>query len=136
MMATHTPPSELIQAYVDAFNRHDLERQLAVLHPDVEHEINEGPTEIGIAAFRRFKEKMNVHYREQLRDVRVYGDADSGACEFICEGEYLVCDDGLPAAHGQRYSIRAAFFVSAAEGKISRMTSYYNLKNWIDAVSA
>ncbi len=135
-MASHASPSQLIQAYVDAFNRHDLEGQLAVLHADIEHEINEGPTEAGIDLFRRFKEKMNVHYREQLRDVRVYGDEDSGTCEFICEGEYLVTDEGLPPAKGQRYAIRAAFFVSVSEGKISRMTSYYNLKNWIDAVSA
>lgn len=135
-MAKRVTPGQLIQAYVDAFNRHDLEDQLAVLHPDIEHEINEGPTEVGIDAFRRFKEKMNVYYREQLMDVHIYSHRNTGACEFICNGEYLVSDDGLPPAHGQRYSIRAAFFVSARGGKITRITSYYNLKNWIDAVSA
>ena len=135
-MAKRITPGQLILAYVEAFNRHDLEGQLAVLHPEIEHEINEGPTEIGIEAFRQFKEKMNLHYREQLVDVQIYSHRNSGVCEFICNGEYLATDAGLPEARGQRYSIRAAFFVTVKGGKISRMTSYYNLKHWIDAVSA
>jgi len=125
----------LVQAYVDAFNRDDLEGQLAVLSDDIVHEINEGETEVGIEAFRRFKLHMQDHYREQLTDVHIFSHRYTAACEFICSGEYLKQDGDLPPARGQKYSIRAAFFVDGRKGKITRMTSYYNLKKWIDAVS-
>jgi steroid delta-isomerase-like uncharacterized protein len=125
----------LIHAYFDAFNRGDVEGQLATLHPEVVHEINEGDAEIGIEAFRKFKVHMDTCYREQIRDLVVMGNGSRGAAEFIVDGEYLVTDGGLPEATGQRYSIRAAIFAEERDGLIGRMTSYYNLKGWIAAIS-
>lgn len=125
----------LIHAYFDAFNRGDVEGQLATLHSEIEHEINEGDTEVGIEAFRRFKAHMDTCYREQIRDLVVMGNGSRGAAEFVVDGEYVVTDSGLPEATGQKYSIRAAIFAEEREGKISRMTSYYNLKGWIAAIS-
>lgn len=125
----------LIHAYFDAFNRGDVEGQLATLHPEVIHEINEGDAEIGIDAFRNFKAHMDTCYREQIRDLVVMGNGSRGAAEFIVDGEYLVTDGGLPPATGQRYSIRAAIFAEERDGLIGRMTSYYNLKGWIAAIS-
>ncbi|MCC7433953.1 MAG: nuclear transport factor 2 family protein [Methanoregulaceae archaeon] len=125
----------LIHAYFDAFNRGDVEGQLATLHPEVVHEINEGDAEIGIEAFRKFKAHMDTTYREQIRDLVVMGNGSRGAAEFFVDGEYLVTDGGLPEATGQRYSIRAAIFAEERDGLIGRMTSCYNLKGWIAAIS-
>lgn len=126
----------LITAYFDAFNRGDVEGQIATLHPDIEHDINESDTEVGVAAFRKFKAHMDTCYREQIRDLVVMGNGARGAAEFIVDGEYIQTDGGLPTATGQRYSIRAAIFAEERDGKIGRMTSYYNLKGWIDAISS
>lgn len=125
----------LIHAYFDAFNQGDVEGQLATLHPEIEHEINEGDTEVGLEAFRRFKAHMDTCYREQIRDLVVMANGSRGGAEFMVDGEYLVTDGSLPAAHGQRYSIRAAIFAEERDGLIGRMTSYYNLKGWIAAIS-
>lgn len=125
----------LITAYFDAFNRGDVEGQLATLHPEIEHDINEGSTEVGLEAFRKFKAHMDSCYREQIRDLVVMGNGPRGAAEFIVDGEYIATDARLPEATGQRYSIRAAIFAEEREGKIGRMTSYYNLKGWIAAIS-
>ncbi len=125
----------LITAYFDAFNRGDVEGQLATLHPEIEHDINEGSTEVGLEAFRTFKAHMDSCYREQIRDLVVLGNGTRGAAEFIVDGEYIATDAGLPGATGQRYSIRAGIFAEEREGKIGRMTSYYNLKGWIAAIS-
>lgn len=125
----------LITVYFDAFNRGDVEGQLATLHPEIEHDINEGSTEVGLEAFRKFKAHMDSCYREQIRDLVVMGNGPRGAAEFIVDGEYIATDAGLPEATGQRYSIRAAIFAEEREGKIGRMTSYYNLKGWIAAIS-
>ncbi len=57
------------------------------------------------------------------------------AAEFIVHGRYLVADPGQPAAHGQSYVLPVGAFLEVANGKIMRVTTYYNLKNWIAQVS-
>lgn len=124
----------LIRSYFDAFNRHDAEGMLATLHDDVRHDINEGGSEIGKDAFRRFKAHMDECYREQISDLVVMTAGNRGAAEFTCSGAYLKTDGPLPLATGQTYAIPAAAFFEVADGKIVRVTSYYNLRNWIKAV--
>lgn len=125
----------LIQDYFSAFNRHDLEAQLATLHADVRHDINQGGFEMGVDAFRAFKTHMDRCYREQIVDLVIMVNGNRGAAEFIVNGEYIETDEGLPPANGQRYSIPAAAFFEEKDGKLSRVTSYYNLNEWIKAVS-
>ncbi|MBS1707055.1 MAG: CHAD domain-containing protein [Armatimonadetes bacterium] len=125
----------LIRAYFKAFNDHDLEAQLATLHDHVAHDINQGTREIGIDRFRAFKMHMDQCYREQITDLVIMINGDRGAAEFTCSGTYLATDEGLPEAKGQTYSIPAAVFFEARDGKLSRVTSYYNLQEWLDAVT-
>lgn len=125
---------QLMRDYVDSFNRHDAEGMLATLHEEVVHEINESGTEVGKNKFRAFKAHMDECYREQLNDVVFLVNGDRGAIEFICEGEYLKTDAGLPEAKGQKYAIRAAAFFEVRDGKLGRVTSFYNLREWIAAV--
>jgi steroid delta-isomerase-like uncharacterized protein len=130
-----TETEALIRAYFDAFNDHDAERLLETLSEDVVHDINEGERETGKDAFRRFKASMDESYREQITELCVMVNGNRGAAEFTCSGEYLKADVGLPEAKGQPYSIPAAAFFEVAGGKIVRVTSYYNLRQWIAAVS-
>lgn len=127
--------ADLIQKYFDAFNRHDLEAQIATLSDNVIHDLNEGGQEIGRDAFRTFKMHMDTCYREQITDLVIMTNGSRGGAEFIVKGEYIKADTGLPPANGQRYEIPAAAFFETANGEITRVTSYYNLKNWIAAVS-
>lgn len=124
----------LITAYFEAFNRHDLEAQLATLHPEVRHDLNEGGTEIGIEKFRAFKTHMDACYREQIEELVVMSCEDRGAAEFIVSGVYLANDGDLAEARGQSYRIPAAAFFELRNGKLGRVTSYYNLKGWLEAV--
>lgn len=125
-----------IQTYFDAFNRHDLDGMLATLANDVAHDINEGGREVGKDAFRVFKTHMDKCYREQISDLVIMTNGSRGTAEFTVDGEYISTDDGLPEAKGQKYSISAAaIFEVNEEGQIIRVTSYYNLKGWIAAIS-
>lgn len=124
-----------IRAYFDAFNRHDLDRMLSTLADDVRHDINEGSTEVGRDAFRAFKMHMDACYREQITDLVIMVNGVHGAAEFTCSGTYFGTDTGLPEATGQLYSIPAAAFFEVHQGKISRVTSYYNLRNWLTAIA-
>ena len=43
---------------------------------------------------------------------------------------------GLPPARGQKYVLPGGAFFDIRGGKISRVSNYYNLQDWIDQVSA
>ena len=43
---------------------------------------------------------------------------------------WVVTDEGLPEAKGQRYVLRAGAFFEIAGGLITRVTTYYNLADW------
>ncbi|MBV8158231.1 MAG: nuclear transport factor 2 family protein [Dyella sp.] len=127
----------LIESYYDAFNRADWEAMLAYLADDVVHDINHGQRETGLDAFRSFLARMNRCYREQLRDIVVMANADGSrvAAEYVVHGEYLVDDEGLPPAHGQRYVLPGGAFFDIRGGRIARVTNYYNLQDWIAQVT-
>lgn len=125
---------QAIRAYFDAFNQHDAEGLLATLSEDVVHDINEGPREEGKEAFRRFKAHMDACYREEILDLVIMTNGERGAAEFTCRGQYIATDSGLPEALGQAYSIWAAAFFEVKGGLITRVTSCYNLRAWIEAV--
>jgi steroid delta-isomerase-like uncharacterized protein len=80
---------------------------------------------------------MGVSYREVLRDIVIFvsDDGARAAAEFVVHGEYLKTDPGLPEARGQRYVLPAGAFFTLRDGKISRVTTFYNLNDWIAQVS-
>ena len=131
-----TDTERLIRAYYAAFDGGDREAMLALLADDVVHDVNQGPRETGKSAFRAFLAKMDRCYRESIRDLAVMVDASGrrAAAEFTVEGAYLATDPGLPEAKGQRYSLPAGAFLEVAEGRIRRVTTYYNLPDWIRQV--
>jgi steroid delta-isomerase-like uncharacterized protein len=128
----------LIREYYAAFNAGDMQRFLDFLHEQVAHDLNQGGREIGRAAFGRFMQRMNRCYREQIIDlvVMVNGDGNRAAAEFVVLGEYVRTDEGLPAANGQKYQLPGGAFFDVADGKITRITNYYNLQEWLRQVGA
>ena len=135
---THGAAIALVRAYYDAFNRGDWDAMLALLAPDVAHDLNQGAREVGVDAFRAFLARMERSYREQLRDVVVMAHADGtrAAAEYVVHGEYLTTDEGLPEARGQRYVLPGGAFFTLRDGRIARVTNYYNLGDWVAQVSA
>ncbi|MFS8122059.1 ketosteroid isomerase-related protein [Rhizobium sp. BR 250] len=130
--------AETIRAYYDAFNRQDMDVFLALLHDEVVHDINQGERQTGKAAFASFMDHMNRCYRENLTEMVIMASADGkrASAEFIVNGEYLVTDEGLPEANGQKYVLPAGAFFDLKDGKVSRVTNYYNLNDWIAQVGA
>lgn len=122
----------LISAYYAAFNAGDMPAFLGLLHEDVVHDINQGERQHGKAAFAAFMEHMNRCYRERLADIVIMAsdDGSRGAAEFVVHGQYLRTDEGLPPANGQAYVLPAGAFFELREGKVARVTNYYNLNDW------
>lgn len=128
----------LIKAYYDAFNSRDADAMLACVSDDVIHDVNQGERREGKERFRAFLARMDHHYREQLEGivVMVNPDGTRASAEFNVNGTYLVTETGLPDAKGQRYALPAGTFFAIRDGKIARVTTYYNLTDWIMQVSA
>ncbi|MDP3857606.1 MAG: ketosteroid isomerase-related protein [Stagnimonas sp.] len=128
----------LIQNYYAAFNAGDMPSFLGMLTEDVAHDINQGGRELGREAFARFMQRMNRNYREQIVDITVFASADGrrAAAEFTVLGEYLQTDEGLPEARGQTYRLPAGAFFDLREGKVARVSNYYNLQDWLRQVGA
>ncbi|MBD9537412.1 nuclear transport factor 2 family protein [Stenotrophomonas sp. STM01] len=128
----------LVRGYYDAFNRGDWAGMLERLADDVAHDLNQGAREVGRQAFAMFLQRMEASYREQLRDVVVMASEDGlrVAAEYVVHGQYHHTDDGLPPAQGQRYVLPGGAFFDVRDGRISRVSNYYNLQDWITQVSA
>lgn len=128
----------VIGAYYAAFNAGDREAFLALLTEDVAHDINQGERQVGREAFGRFVDHMSRCYREQLTDIVIMtgGAPDRGAAEFTVHGTYLVTDEGLPEAHGQTYTLPAGAFFTIRDGRVARISNYYNLQDWLKQVGA
>jgi steroid delta-isomerase-like uncharacterized protein len=126
----------LIQRYYDAFNAGDVEAMLDCVGDDLLHDVSQGEQRVGKVRFAAFLRHMNERYRERLSDIVIMTTADGAraAAEFDLHGTYLKTDEGLPEACGQTYRLRVGAFFAIADGKIARVSTHYNLQDWIDQV--
>lgn len=128
---------ETIQRYFTAFNAGDVPTMLDCLSEDVAHHVNEGKIRTGKALFSEFCDHMSRCYKEELTDMVIFvnDEGTRGAAEFVVNGTYLATDPGLPEAHGQTYVLPAGSFFTLDSGKITRVTTFYNLADWERQVS-
>jgi steroid delta-isomerase-like uncharacterized protein len=135
---SHPATEALIARYYAAFNAGDADGMLACVADDVEHRVNEGGIRRGRGLFAEFCAHMGVRYRERLEDIVIFATPDGAraAAEFTVHGTYLETDPGLPEARGQTYVLPAGAFFDIRDGRIARITTFYNLADWVRQVSA
>lgn len=137
MSTTRDDSEALVRRYYAAFNAGNRAGMAACLSEDFVHDVNEGGQRKGKALFGEFMAHMDRCYREELKDIVVMASADGSrvAAEFVVHGKYLSTDEGLPPARGQTYVLPAGAFFDVRNGLIARVTTYYNLKNWMAQVA-
>jgi steroid delta-isomerase-like uncharacterized protein len=130
------PTNRLINTYYAAFNEQDWEGMLALLTDDIAHDINQGERETGKEAFRAFLARMDRCYSERVCELVVMTNdkIPRAAAEFVIEGTYKATDGDFLPATGQRYTLPVGAFFDIRDGKISRVTNYYNLNDWLAQV--
>lgn len=128
---------QTIQKYYDSFNKSKTEDFFALMTENVIHDINHGKQEIGKPLFRAFMQRMHLHYQEKVVDLVIFANdlGTRAAAEFFIEGSYLTTDQGLPPAKGQKYRLRCGAFFELKQGKIHRVTNYYNLSDWLSQIN-
>jgi steroid delta-isomerase-like uncharacterized protein len=137
MTDTAAAADSLIRHYYDCFNKGDIDGMLACVTDDVIHDVNQGERRVGKERFHAFCARMAHHYKENLENIAVMTapDGSRAAAEFNVHGTYLQSETGLPPAEGQTYVLPAGTFFAIKGGKIARVTTYYNLTDWIMQVS-
>ena len=128
---------KLIERYYQAFNAQNVEGMLDCIGPGFVHDVSQGSRRKGKRLFAEFLAHMNRSYRETLSniDIMTNRDGSRAAAEFDLKGKYLVTDPGLPEANGQTYTLPAGAFFEVADGRITRVTNYYNLPAWTAQVA-
>lgn len=128
----------VVGRYFEAFNAGDTDAMLACLTEDVAHHVNEGQVRHGRDEFATFCRHMSRCYAEELRDMVILSHPDGTrvAAEYMVYGRYLATDGDLPVARGQNYVLPAGSFFTLRDGLICRVTTYYNLADWLRQVSA
>ena len=128
---------DIVKEYYTHFNNKNWKGMLDLLHEEIRHEPNQGDPRIGIEKFTEFMQMMDTSYEETLTDMVFFSETGNTrvAVEFTVNGIYKKGEEGFPEAHGQTYVLPAAAFLEVKEGKISRVTTYYNLPLWISLVS-
>ncbi|EAV43192.1 hypothetical protein SIAM614_20251 [Stappia aggregata IAM 12614] len=127
----------LIDTYFAAFNAGDTKKMESLVTDDLIHDVNQGERRVGKDKFWSFNVHMTRCYKERLSDIVLFvnDDGTRAAAEFIVHGSYIGSDNGLPPANGQTYKLPAGSFFEIRGGQIARITTYYNLQDWIDQVS-
>lgn len=127
---------DLIRRYYDAFNRADWPGMLGLMDDNIVHDINQAGRETGRERFRAFLQRMHLSYNEQLKNIVVMVDPTGtrAAAEYVVHGEYKATDDGLPLAQGQSYVLPGGAFFDVVDGRIARVSNFYNLEDWLAQV--
>lgn len=129
--------AHILRTYVEALNAGDMATLLDCLDDNVIHDVNQGERRKGKDRFEAFIARQRHYYRETLCDpvVMVSRDGTRAALEYNIEGVYLETEQGLPPAHQQRYVLPGGTFFAIGEAKIERVTTYYNMTDWLTQIA-
>lgn len=128
----------LIISYYDCFNKKDWNGLIDLLDDNIIHDRNQENRVIGKNAFHQFLLAMSECYDEKISDLAIFEHNTNNrfATEFTVDGSYIQTDINLPPATGQKYRLSAGAFFQVNHNKITRVTGYYNLNEWIGLIKA
>jgi steroid delta-isomerase-like uncharacterized protein len=126
----------LVTSYYDNFNKKDWDALSDLLDENVIHDRNQENRVIGKEAFKKFLLTMGECYDEQISNLTILQNTtgDRLASEFTVSGAYIKTDINLPPATGQKYTLAAGAFFEMKHNKITRITGYYNLNEWLNLI--
>lgn len=135
---SQTATDALVRRFFDALAQGEADAFDGLLVDDVAHDVNQGgERRIGRDRFKAYLARMKHHYDEDISDLMllVSDDGARAAAEYNVAGVYKETEEGLPPAVGQCYQVPNAMFFAISDGRIARITHYYNLTEWLTEIS-
>lgn len=128
---------EVVKKYYEAFNNKNANAIVDLCDPDVANDLNQGDTQIGKKNLKIFLETAWAHFDEKVSNIIYMSNHDQTkiATEYLVQGVYYKTKPGLFEANNQNYEICPATIFTIKNGKIIRMTRYYNAKKWFEMVN-
>jgi len=128
---------EIVKKYYEAFNRKDINAILTLCKDDVINDPNQGDSQAGKEKLKTFLETAWAHFEETVHDLELMTNTDQSkiATEYLVKGKYYNSKPGLFPAKNQHYDIICTAIFTIQDGKIARITRYYNTKKWLDMVN-
>lgn len=127
--SAHQQTIELVNTYYNALNNKNMNQFFAIITPNVIHDINQGGSEQGIGKFKLFMQQSNNSFDEKLSHIiiMVSNDGNYATGQWIDHGTYYRDFPGMGLkAKNQKYILRGANIFEITNGKISRVTTYFN----------
>lgn len=133
----HEATKILLEEYYAAFNAQDIETMSSLLSDDVVYDINQGQREAGKNAFTRFMKRMNSNCQEHIFDIEIMTNADGSraAVEFMVLGIYMDNNSNSLPDLGSTYRLPGGAFFEIRDGKITRVSAYYNPRSGLAQVA-
>jgi steroid delta-isomerase-like uncharacterized protein len=127
---------ELLRGENAAWNAHDVEAIAAFYTEDCFKE------DIAVGKATRGREEMKVLVGGAFRaipDMRIelvtlFSCGDWAATEWVMSGSYSSDYPGFPSAAGRRFSVRGASVMELRDGRISRISDYWNFASFLSQV--
>ena len=127
---------EILRGENAAWNAHDVERIAAFYTDDCFKE------DIAVGKATRGKEEMKTLIGGAFRAipdmkielVTLFYRGGWAATEWTMSGSYSSDYPGFPLAGGRRFSVRGASIMELRDGKISRISDYWNFTSFLQQV--
>lgn len=119
---------ELVERYIAAYNRFDVEGMLALLHPEIEfRNVSAGEVDAsasGMEEFRRLAEQSKALFSSRRQEITRFQFAGDAAVVDISYEGVLASDlpNGMRAGETLRLKGRSEF--GFRDGRIDRITDY------------
>lgn len=128
---------QLVKTYFEALNKKDMNLYFSIIDKNVIHDINQGTSEQGIEKFKEFMKKAGDSFDEKLSNlvIMVSDDGKYAAARWLDHGTYIKDFVGMDIpAKNQKYTLSGGHFFEIQHGKITRVTTYYNIADFMEQV--
>ena len=125
------------EAYYLAYNAEDIEGQIKLMTDNVVYHSNSDKIRTGADAYRKYTAGLFQEIDEKCIDIKYFVDENQGivTAQSRAEGKYVTSSEGLPKAKGQKYNIPVVEVFEIKDGKITKLSTYYNEDLWKTQIS-
>src|SRR5687768_13165604 len=107
-LAVANPAIEVVKKYYEAYNKGDVDAQVAIMTDKFRHEPNQGEISVGKEKYASYAKDLKQYVNEKCLNVEYFASAKNPShviAEYVVEGKYVKSMEGYPKAANQKYKL-------------------------------